>query len=924
MLQEWVILLVSFCYLGILFAVAYFADKRADQGRSLISNPYIYTLSIAVYCTAWTFYGSVGRAATTGVGFLPIYLGPTLMAALWFLVLRKIIRISKVQRITSIADFISSRYAKDPVIGGLVTIIAVVGILPYISIQLKAVSTSFNILHSFDGSTIALSQPEFIWKDTALYVTLAMSAFTILFGTRHIDASERHEGMVAAVAFESIVKLIVFLIAGIFISYYLFSGPAALIHDAVATPRLSQLMQVEALNGGYSSWFSLTFLSMMAILFLPRQFHILVVENVNEDHVRTASWLFPLYLLLINVFVLPISLAGLLTFPANSVDPDTFVLTVPLFAELELVALLVFIGGLSAATGMVIVATVALSTMVCNDLVMPVLLRIRSFQQRDLSRTLLTIRRGAIIFILLLSYVFFRLIGESYTLVTLGLVSFAAAAQFAPPILMGIFWKDASRKAAVSALSGGFIVWAYTLLLPSFALSGWLPQSFIESGPFGLKSLSPYTLFGLEMFDPVTHSVFWSMLVNISLLTVVSLFDKQSAIERIQAVQFVDVFRHDTIDSSYWSGTATVRELKDLMARFLGTSQANEAFAEHLAVPASHAHDAIQADAELVRFTERKLAGAIGAASARVMISTVVKGEDISISEIMKILDETSQVIGYSKQLEEKSQQLEQATAELRAVNRRLTELDRLKDEFVSTVTHELRTPLTSIRAFSEILHDNTELDEDKRHAFLEIIVKESERLTRLINQVLDLAKLEPSEPNGNRHHVHINGVITEAVASMSQVFQENEVQLQTDLSSESLFVMADRDRIIQVLINLLSNAVKFCNTEDGKVMVFLSRRLAKARVEICDNGQGIPKKEHKRIFEKFHQLRGIRREKPEGSGLGLAICHSIIASHGGEIWVESEMGKGSRFIFELHLNDSEWLPPESHLKPGPDDMIEE
>jgi len=909
MLQEWVILLISFCYLGILFAIAYYGDKRADAGRSIISNPYIYTLSIAVYCTAWTFYGSVGRAATTGVGFLPIYLGPTLMAALWWFVLRKIIRIAKVHRITSIADFISSRYAKDPIIGGIVTIIAVVGILPYISIQLKAVSTSFNVLHSFQGPAVVQHVAGPIWRDTALYVTLALSVFSILFGTRHIDASERHEGMVAAVAFESVVKLVAFLVAGIFISIYLFSGPAELLHDAVKAPELSKLLKLEALNGGYTSWFTLTFLSMMAILFLPRQFHILVVENVNEDHLKKAIWLFPLYLLMINIFVIPISLAGLLTFPGGLVDPDTFVLTVPLHAHQDLVALLVYLGGLSAATGMVIVATIALSTMVCNDLVMPVLLRVRSMQQRDLSNLLLTIRRGSILGILLLGYAFFRLIGESYALVTLGLVSFAAAAQFAPAILIGIFWKGASRRGAIAALIAGFAVWSYTLLIPSFARSGWIATSILEPGPFGLAFLGPYHLFGLGMFDPLTHSVFWSMLANIGFLIGVSLFDRQNAMERLQAVQFVDVFHHGGLDSRLYSGTTTVSELKNLLERFMGTDHAWKAFFEYSQLHDFDARTNPYADSDLVRFIERKLAGTIGAASARVMISSVVKGEEISLDGVMKILDETSQVIGYSRRLEEKSRQLESATTELRAANRRLTELDRLKDDFVSTVTHELRTPLTSIRAFSEILRDNPALEPEEHQKFLDIIVKESERLTRLINQVLDLAKIESENAEWTTERVHLNEVIDEALSSISQLFNENAIELKRNVPVEPIFVMADRDRLIQVVINLLSNAAKFCDPEQGQVTVHLKSHHGKARVAVADNGQGIRPDEQERIFGKFHQLKGLRDEKPKGSGLGLTICHRIINYHGGNIWVESTTESGANFIFELPLVESNEAP---------------
>jgi Na+/proline symporter/nitrogen-specific signal transduction histidine kinase len=906
MLQPWVILVISFCYLGILFAIAYYGDKRADAGRSIISNPYIYTLSIAVYCTAWTFYGSVGRAATTGAGFLPIYLGPTLMAALWWYVLRKIIRIAKVHRLTSIADFIASRYAKDPLIGGIVTIIAVVGILPYISLQLKAVSTSFNVLHSFEGPSALSVRTDSVWHDTALYVALIMALFSILFGTRHIDASERHEGMVAAVAFESVVKLAAFLVAGIFVSYSLFAGPADLILDAVNSPKLARLMELEALEGGYASWFTLIFLSMMAILFLPRQFHILVVENVNEEHVRKASWLFPLYLLAINVFVLPISLAGMLLFPDGSVDPDTFVLTVPLHTGQELVALFVFLGGLSAATGMVIVATIALSTMVCNDLVMPVLLRIRSFQRTDLSSVLLAIRRGTILATLLLGYAFFRLIGESYALVTLGLVSFAAAAQFAPVILIGIYWKGASRRGAIAGLLAGFIVWLYTLLLPSFAISGWIPASFLEPGPFGIELLGPYHLFGLGMFDHVTHSVFWSMLLNIGLLVGVSLFDRQNAMERLQAALFVDVFRHGGIDTRLWSGTATVSELKDLVARFIGADHADRAFAEYEARHGLIRNSSTHADAALVRFAERRLAGAIGAASARVMISSVVKGEEISLEGVMKILDEASQVIEYSHRLEEKSRELVETTAELKAANRRLEELDRLKDEFVSTVTHELRTPLTSVRAFSEILRDNPSLAPAERHKFLEIIVKESERLTRLINQVLDLAKIESGSVEWTMARVNLNEAVEEASSSLSQLFLDHSIKLAKVMPAESVYVMADHDRLVQVTINLLSNAAKFCPPATGQVTVRLLSLPGKARVEVADNGPGIDPKEQDRIFDKFHQLKGSHGEKPKGSGLGLTICHRIIKHHGGHIWVESKPGAGATFIFELALAEPE------------------
>lgn len=901
MLQEWVILLVSLCYLGILFGIAYFADKRADAGRSIISNPYIYTLSIAVYCTAWTFYGSVGRAASTGVGFLPIYLGPTLIAAIWWFVLRKIIRISKVHRITSIADFIASRYGKSTLAGGLVTIIAMVGIVPYISLQLKAVSISFTVMHFYPELELVNHPQTTIWNDTAFSVTMVLAAFAILFGTRHIDATERHEGMVAAIAFESMIKLLAFTAAGIFVTFSMFSGPQDLFSWVPVYPELSRLIRLEVLPGGYTNWFTLTFLSMMAIMFLPRQFQVLVVENVNEEHVRKAAWLFPLYLLAINLFVLPISMAGLMLFPEGAIDPDTFVLTLPLTEHRELLALFIYLGGLSAATGMVIVATIALSTMVCNDLVMPVLLRVRFLQQKDLSGVVLTIRRASIIGLLLLGYFYFRFIGESYALVSIGLVSFAAAAQFGPPILFGIYWKNASRKGAISGLLAGFLVWTYTLLLPSFARSGWISTSFLQYGPFGIELLRPYQLFGLDMFDNVTHSVFWSMLANLGLLIGVSLVDRQSTIERIQASLFVDVYRHSG-DTLLWRGKAMTTELKNLLSRFIGATQAERAFVDYARNRGIQLSATVQADADLVDFAERLLSGAIGAASARVMVSSVMEGEEISQEGVMRILDEASQIIEYSQRLEQKSLELESASRELQEANTRLKELDRLKDEFVSTVSHELRTPLTSIRSFSEILHDNPAMDSKERQKFLGIVIKETERLTRLINQVLDLAKVESGRADWSMKDVDLVDLVNEALESTSQLFSEKNIELRKIIPSAAVNIFADRDRLMRVIINLLSNAVKFCEPQVGVVTVRLYPKSEEVRIEVADNGPGIPPAEQDKIFEKFKQLRNLQDGKPTGSGLGLAICQRIIEYHNGRIWVESAPDAGAKFIFTLPI----------------------
>ncbi|MGC1952589.1 MAG: sensor histidine kinase [Gammaproteobacteria bacterium] len=907
MLEGWTILVVSFAYLGLLFGIAYYGDKRADQGRSIIDNPYVYSLSIAVYCTAWTYYGSVGQAASSGINFLPTYLGPTLIAILWWVVLRKIIRIAKQQRVTSIADFVASRYGKSAVLAGLVTIIAVVGIAPYISLQLKAIDTSYFVLSHYPELTMPDRGVESAWwQDTALYVALLLATFSILFGTRHIDATEHHEGMVAAIAFESIVKLLVFLAVGIFVTFGLFDGFGDVFSQAAERVELASLMSLDGVDAG--SWLLQTLIAMSAILFLPRQFQVGVVENVREEHVRTAAWLFPLYLFAINLFVLPIAFGGLLLFSHNGVDPDTFVLTLPMAADQELLALFVFLGGLSAATGMVIVATIALSTMVCNDLVMPVLLRLRIFRlsvRKDISGLLLGIRRGTIVMLLLLSYLYFRLIGESYALVTIGLVSFVAAAQFAPAILFGIYWRNATRMGAIAGLLAGFAVWGYTLLLPAFSRSGWLPLSFIEEGLFGWELLRPYQLFGLEGLSHIPHAVLWSLLANVGCLVGVSLFTRQGPIERVQAALFVDVF-HTTVkqdEAHFWHGTATVGELHALVARFLGEERAYQALAIH----ASGLEIEVAADPRLVNRVERLLAGAIGAASARVMVSSTVKGEVLSVEGVMRILDETSQVMEYSRRLEQKSTELEAATSELRAVNRRLQELDRLKDDFLSMVSHELRTPLTSIRAFSEILRDNLDMPKEQRHDFLEIVVKETERLTRLINQVLDLAKIESRRIDWSPERLDLREVISDSMAAVSQLFHERGVRLEHRLPSQAAFADVDRDRITQVVINLLSNAGKFCEPGAGEVIVYLDQVPGGYRVSVQDNGPGIPPAHLGRIFEKFYQVTDEQKGKPKGTGLGLAVCERIIHYHGGRIWANSTVGEGTTFAF---IVPDQWKQP--------------
>ena len=911
MLSPALVIGASFAYLLLLFAVAYLGDWRAAQGRSIIANPWTYALSMAVYCTAWTYFGSVGRAASGGVWFLPIYLGPTLGMMLGWMVLRKMIRIAHAYRITSIADFIGSRYGKSPVLASLVTLIAVVGIIPYIALQLKAVSAGYALLTTPLGADFA---PQPHWsQDSTFYTALALAGFTMVFGARHLDSTERHEGMVAAIAFESVVKLVAFLAVGLFVVYGLFDGLTDLFARAQAVPELARLLRLE--QGGdfaWTQWFALTLLSMLSLMFLPRQFQVMVVENVRESHLRRAVWVFPLYLLAINLFVLPIALGGLLYFGPGKMNAETFVLSLPLAAGQNALALFAFIGGLSAATGMVIVETIAVSTMVCNELVMPLLLRTRHFRRdagRDLTRVLLGIRRAAILGVLVLGYVYFHLAGEAYALVSIGLISFAAVAQFAPSVLGGLYWKGGTRRGAVAGLLAGFLLWAYTLMLPSIAKSGWLGDEFLHEGLGGLRLLLPEQFMGMQGLDNLTHSLFWSLLVNVAAYVGLSLWRAPSGAEASQALLFVDVFRRTAAASPvFWRGNARVPDLLRLCERFMGVQKARALFRSYAGPVQARQMDAIRADARLVQFVETQLAGAVGSASARVLVASVVEEEALTPDDVLRILDETSQLRAHSRELEEKSQSLERATTELRQANEQLKSLDRLKDDFMSSVTHELRTPLTSIRALAELLRDDPKIALAQRRQFIEIIVSETERLSRLVNQVLDMAKIESGHADWHTAEVDMRALVSQAVSTTAELFRERQVAVDVSLPDQVPPLKADADRLMQVMLNLLSNAAKFVPLVGGRVGVSLSSDDSGVTVAVSDNGPGVAPEQQALIFDRFRQG-GDAANRPQGTGLGLPISRQIVEHFGGRLWLESSSPQGARFLFHLPKNSPSCAP---------------
>jgi Na+/proline symporter len=651
MMHGWLVILAATAYILFLFAIASYGDRMPRQYSSRAGGrPIIYALSLSVYCTSWTFFGSVGYASRSGAEFLAIYIGPLLVFALGYPLLRRIIQISKAESITSIADFIGARYGKSQSVAALATLIAVIGIIPYIALQLKAVSLSITTMVGPLITPGDVFTP--VFDDITLLIALGMAIFSWAFGTRHIDATEHQEGLMLAIAAEAVVKLIAFLAIGIWVTYALFDGPFDLVRAISEAPEVAEIFERPI---DVSNLVVLTMLSAFAILLLPRQFHVTVTENNSDAELRRATWMFPVYLVLINLFVIPIAAAGLLRF-GQDINPDTFVLALPIDAGQHWLALFVFIGGLSAATAMVIVATVALAIMISNDIVVPLLLRRRSEAEvvntsgRDMSRQLLTIRRFAIFGILLLAYAYYRAAGDTAALVSIGLLSFAAIAQFAPAFVGALIWRRATALGALGGLCGGFLLWGYTLLLPTFAQSGLVSVGILETGPFGIEFLNPQSLLGLEM-DPFIHGTLWSLFINIVLFVGFSFLRKPLPAETLQANVFVPAEFTQSPSLRYWRTEVTSGDLQSTVARYLGEERTERSFQRFASERAISLDPNTQADANLLRFSEQLLASAIGAASSRLVLTLMMKRHDPSTKGAVKLLDDASIAIQYNRDL---------------------------------------------------------------------------------------------------------------------------------------------------------------------------------------------------------------------------------------------------------------------------------
>lgn len=1011
MAQGWVVVPVSLVYLGVLFFIAWYGDKKLTWLARW--RPWIYSLSIAVYCTSWTFYGTVGQASQDAWSFLPIYLAPILVFTLGWRILARLILIAKREHITSIADFIAARYGKSQGLAVLVTVIAVIGILPYIALQLRGITMGLTQIAPDLGGQPDTSSV----FDTAWVVTLCMAAFTVLFGTRHIDTTEHHRGMMMAVAFESLIKLGAFLIVGGFSVWLLLEQPDWSV-------KAQQHMVSSSLNIG--SFLIHTLFTMAAIICLPRQFHTIVVENSRAQDLHKARWIFPGYLVLMGIFVLPLALAGEALIP--QVSADTYVINLPLLQGADSIALLAFLGGTSAASGMVIVSTIALAIMVSNDLVLPLLLRRLRISERKFaafSGLLLNIRRALILVLLFAAWGFYQVLDNIPSLSAIGLLSFAAIAQFSPALLGGIYWREGNRNGVYAGLLGGVAVWVITMMTQMGMLAGSAETNVL------LWLLTPPSIPVMEALTTVDWGMLLSLLVNVSLYVVVSIFTRSSLTERLQAATFVGAPLPETEDVSLYQSRVTVGELEMLAARFVGRKRARKAFRQFTEQHRGSLAPEQQASAALIRHTERVLAGVFGASSARLVLTSALKGRNMQLEEVATIVDEASELFDFSRgllqgaiehinqgiavvdkqlrlvawnqrylelftfpagliqvgrpiadvirynaqqglcgagdpeqhvakrvehlqrgtahtssrirsdgqvievqgnpmpgggfvmsfsditafrqaelALKEANENLEarvqQRTQELELLNRKLVaatqqaeQQSHSKGRFLAAVSHDLMQPLNAARLFSSSLSEVTKDQESRQLAHhIESALGAAEDL---IGDLLDVSRLEAGKLQVHVHAFPLSDVFNTLKAEFGALAKQQGIHF--TVISTQVVIQSDPKLLRRALQNFLTNAFRY--NPKGKVTLGGRRINGHFRIEVWDDGPGIPEEKQVNIFDEFTRL--DRGDVEHGLGLGLAIARGIGRVLDHPLSLRSWVGKGT--VFALTTQRGQLIP---------------
>lgn len=892
MINSYLLIVIILVYLGFLFFIAYWAEK--NKTSKLVKSPYIYALSLAVYCSAWTYYGSIGVAARSGIEFLAIYLGPVIAAPLWIYILQKIVRLSKVYNISSIADFISLRYGNNRSVGAIVTLICALSIIPYISLQLKAVSESFNIL---SGKDILYSSSLNLFSDTTFYIAMLLAIFAAFYGTINYDASHQKRGLFFAISVESIIKLAVFLLIGIYICFYIFNSPAEIVSKASSEFDVEKLTQINDLESGLNWWFTI-FLSFMAIFLLPRQFQASVVEYKNKKQFTKAIWFFPLYLLLFNVFVIFIAFAGRLELGEHT-NGDYYSILLPLHFDDIVLATIVFIGGFSAIISMVVVSTLALSTMLSNNLIIPYgFIKVFKKQEHEKNqKTIKNIRRISVFSLITLAFLLYKFFNPQTPLFSIGLLSFLLVAQLAPSFFIGLFWNRGSATGAKTGMLVGLAIVLITYVLPFFETTPFNNANIQEAG---FSTLFTFQFQQIAFLNPINSCLFWSLCFNVFFFMVISLVKKGNYRERNYGEVFVNSSSAINMkeDSFVWKGDANTLEIFGIWKQFIGEKRAFRAldiFKKRYKIQTI----GDKADARFINFSEKLLTGAIGSASSRILINTVAEEHEVSLVEVLSILEENKKALEENKLLTQKSVQLFKLTEALKHANKTLKKQDKLKDDFLNAVAHELKTPITSIQASGEVLKDNPDIDEFTRQQFLDNIISDTERITKLINDILNLEKLASGREKLQIEHHNIYEYLQKSISIINPIAIKKGVAIQLE-ESENFLIPFDKDKMIQVFVNILSNALKFVQPKTGKIQISIQDDDDYTKIIVSDNGSGIPEIDQPYIFDKFYQSDQQAFKKNEGSGFGLAICKQIIELHHGKIYVDKSYVGGASFIIEI------------------------
>ncbi|WP_342058807.1 hybrid sensor histidine kinase/response regulator [Aeromonas sp. OTU364] len=1011
--QGWLLIGLSLAYLGLLFLIAYVADK--SKRRRLKGQPLLYSLSLAVYCTSWTFFGTVGQASESPWSPVPIYLGPMLVFLFGWRLLARLILVAKREHITSIADFIAARYGKSQRLAMVISLIAVMGILPYLVLQLKAIVTGLDLLMA----NSVPAGPTGNTAELALGVALLLALFSILFGTRNLDATEHHRGMVVAIAFESVVKLLAFMAVGCFALWLIIARPSEA-RTLVAGDFLDAVVAVSP--GSLLELAIYTLVAMCAVICLPRQFHVTVVENNQGQDLHWARWLFPLYLFLMGLFIWPLALAGKQWVGADMAS-DTYVISLPMSLGFDGMAMLAFLGGTSAATGMVIVCTIALAIMVSNDLVLPVLLR-RFWQQgRDerLMRLLLQVRRGAILLILLAAWVLYLWLGDLTSLSRIGYLSFGAVAQFAPALLLGLYWRHGNRKGVYLGLALGVSLWFVTLL----AESGLLAGSPLEA------LLAPPDWPAFRELSLGAWCIFLSLLLNLLGYVAGSLLSRAAVSERLQAANFVGKPSRDT--TALYQARVSVKELEMLAARFVGSSRVKRAFGRFAGERGGTLAPQMQASADLIAHTERLLAGVFGTSSARLVLASALQGRNMQLEEIATIVDEASDVFRFNRGLlqgaiehmgqgisvvdrelklvawnrryielfhyphgliqvgrsieeiirynagqglcgpgeieaqvarrvafmkrgsphvsarerpdgrviemqgnpmpaggfvmtftditpfraaervlreanehlearvAERTHELSELNRQLLLVNQQVERANHSKSRFLAAVSHDLTQPLNAAKLFTSSLLEMLPQGGEQAAEQVRIARHIDDALGAtedLITDLLDISRLEAGKFKAKKLDFALSDVLGNLKAEFGVLAQAGEIQF--SVVESRLAVYSDVRLLRRVLQNFLTNAFRY--NPGGRVLLGCRRLGDKVRIEVWDNGPGIPLDKQEAIFDEFSRLDHSRTAREQGLGLGLAIARGISQVLGHQLSLRSWPGAGSVFAITLNL----------------------